>query len=315
MFRRTLNEPCWQGYPWVTSGRSRTPCIGYRGSVPPPSDNSDRSGPQGLALTGERTVPGIAEENYWFRRHEVAYQWLVEFLSPRLSASGGPETRVIVDAGCGEGYGCALLSQGLDAQVIGLELDDAALAHAQARYATNTCQFHPANLDSWPLPSDSAHCMVSLQVLEHLWNVPAFLAETLRVVTPGGTIAVATPNRLTFSPGLGRGESPTNPFHVEEFDAEQLGNLFEQAGFADVTVWGLHHSQRLASFRSSRGDIVASQVHHALAGTPFDPELTEWVSSVTVDDFIIDSGETHSLSDSLDLIVTAVCPLTHTVQS
>ncbi|MDN5919921.1 MAG: SAM-dependent methyltransferase, partial [Pseudonocardia sp.] len=24
-----------------------------------------------LPLTGERTVPGIAEENYWFRRHEV----------------------------------------------------------------------------------------------------------------------------------------------------------------------------------------------------------------------------------------------------
>jgi len=26
-----------------------------------------------LPLTGERTVPGIPEENYWFRRHEAAY--------------------------------------------------------------------------------------------------------------------------------------------------------------------------------------------------------------------------------------------------
>ena len=35
------------------------------------------AGPEGaLPLTGERTVPGLAEENYWFRRHEVVYQRL-----------------------------------------------------------------------------------------------------------------------------------------------------------------------------------------------------------------------------------------------
>lgn len=34
--------------------------------------------PAPLPLTGERTVPGIAEENYWFRRHEVVYRALVE---------------------------------------------------------------------------------------------------------------------------------------------------------------------------------------------------------------------------------------------
>ena len=30
-----------------------------------------------LPLTGERTVPGIPEENYWFRRHEVVYRDLL----------------------------------------------------------------------------------------------------------------------------------------------------------------------------------------------------------------------------------------------
>ena len=29
-----------------------------------------------LALTGERTIPGIPEENYWYRRHEVVYRRL-----------------------------------------------------------------------------------------------------------------------------------------------------------------------------------------------------------------------------------------------
>lgn len=39
----------------------------------------DSAGPgDPLPLTGERTIPGLAEENYWFRRHEVVYQRLAD---------------------------------------------------------------------------------------------------------------------------------------------------------------------------------------------------------------------------------------------
>ena len=31
--------------------------------------------PTALPLTGERTVPGLVEENYWFRRREAAYEF------------------------------------------------------------------------------------------------------------------------------------------------------------------------------------------------------------------------------------------------
>ena len=41
-----------------------------------------------MALTGERTVPGLAEENYWFRRHEVVYRRLVD----RCLDRDGPAT-------------------------------------------------------------------------------------------------------------------------------------------------------------------------------------------------------------------------------
>ena len=53
-----------------------------------------------LPLTGERTVPGIPEENYWFRRHEVAYRELLTY---------GADA-VVLEAGCGEGYGADLLA-------------------------------------------------------------------------------------------------------------------------------------------------------------------------------------------------------------
>ena len=38
-----------------------------------------RDQPEGvppLALTGERTLPDVPEENYWFRRHLVVYEWI-----------------------------------------------------------------------------------------------------------------------------------------------------------------------------------------------------------------------------------------------
>src|SRR4051812_49758736 len=50
-----------------------------------------------LALTGERTLPDVPEENYWYRRHLVVYEWIAQ------RAAG----RRVVDLACGEGYGSA----------------------------------------------------------------------------------------------------------------------------------------------------------------------------------------------------------------
>lgn len=221
-----------------------------------------------MELTGERTVPGIARENYWFRRHEVAYHWVAERF-------GG---RVVVDAGSGEGYGAELLRQSGASQVLALEYDGAAVAHSARTYpGVRTLR---ANLDALPLPDDCADLLVSMQVIEHLWDLPRFLREARRVLRPGGTIVVATPNRPVFSPGLERGQKPANPFHVEEFDAEQVAGLLRAAGFADVEVVGVHHGPAVAD------DLVPRQVAAALADD-WPDDLVAEVAAVTVADFAI----------------------------
>ena len=58
------------------------------------------AGDGGLPLTGERTVPGVAVENYWFRRHEVVYARLAQLCAGRD----------MLEAGCGEGYGADLIA-------------------------------------------------------------------------------------------------------------------------------------------------------------------------------------------------------------
>src|ERR1043166_1357811 len=77
-----------------------------------------------LTLTGERTLPGIPAENYWFQRHVVAYRY----------AAGLVAGKQVLDAGCGEGYGSDLLAASAG-DVIGVDLDEAAVAHAGRTYA------------------------------------------------------------------------------------------------------------------------------------------------------------------------------------
>ncbi|HAM23886.1 MAG TPA: SAM-dependent methyltransferase, partial [Actinobacteria bacterium] len=152
-----------------------------------------------LPLTGERTVPDVVPENYWFRRHEAAYHW-VERHFAKLIRDG-----VVVDAGCGEGYGINVLADNGPATALGLELDELTAAHAKAKYPALT-SISRANLDALPLRDDSVDLLVSMQVIEHLWDLPGFLRECFRVTSPSGNCVLTTPNRLTFSPGLQRGQ-------------------------------------------------------------------------------------------------------------
>lgn len=235
-----------------------------------------------LELTGERTAPGIARENYWFRRHEAAYRWVIEHCAPTGA--------VVVDAGSGEGYGADMLHRAGAAEVIALEYDESAAAHSALRYPNVTTL--RANLDSLPLPDASVDLLVTMQVIEHLWDLPRFLRECRRVLRPGATIAAATPNRLTFSPGLGRHRKPTNPFHVEEFDAEQVAGMLRTAGFVEVSVWGVHHGPGIAE------DLVERQIAAVLSGD-WPTDLLARIAAVAVDDFTLTA---EGVAASLDLL-------------
>ncbi len=176
------------------------------------------AGDGGLPLTGERTIPGLAEENYWFRRHEVVY------LRLRALCAG----RDVLEAGCGEGYGADLIASAAR-RVIAVDYDAAAVAHVRARYPR--VQVVAANLASLPLPDASVDVVVNFQVIEHLWDQPQFVTECLRVLRPGGLLLMSTPNRVTFSPGR---DTPVNPFHTRELNAAELAELLTDGGVPDA---------------------------------------------------------------------------------
>lgn len=240
-----------------------------------------------LALTGERTVPGIPEENYWFRRHEVAYEYILDAV----------DGREVLEAGSGEGYGAAMLA-GRAAGVVCVDYDQSAVEHTRARYPELTV--HQGNLIDLPLPDGSVDVVVNFQVIEHLWDQPLFIRECARVLRPGGRLLISTPNRITFSPGR---DTPLNPFHTRELNALELTELLVENGFDAPEMLGVHHGAALLKLDAKwDGSIIDAQITRALAGEPWPASLAADVAAVSTADFAIRPGDVDA---SLDLLALA----------
>lgn len=240
-----------------------------------------------LPLTGERTVPGIARENYWFRRHEMVY----EALAARCSGA------VVLEAGCGEGYGADRLAE-VAQRVVALDHDALTATHVARRYPR--LDVARTNLVALPVRDRSCDAVVSLQVIEHLWEQERFLRECHRVLRPGGALLVSTPNRITFSPGS---DTPLNPFHTRELSGPELAGLVLAAGFVDVEVLGLHHGPGLRDLDMRHGGSIAdAQVAVAVGDGVWPEPLLADVTSVTCADFELRADD---IDTSLDLLVRA----------
>lgn len=243
-----------------------------------------------LPLTGERTLPDVRHENYWFRRHEAVYAALVPACRDAM----------VLDAGVGEGYGAAMLA-GSARRVVAVELDPAVAAYVGRRH--RSVLVTRADLQALPLPDAILDAVVGLQVIEHLHDQPGFLAECARVLRPGGRLHCATPNRLTFSPGRGPGDTPLNPFHTRELDAGELAGLVAGAGLRVERMEGLHHGPALRTLdRRHGGSVVDAQIARAVSGADWPESLASDVAAVAVDDFVLGPED---LDACLDLVVTA----------
>lgn len=253
----------------------------------------DTAGPPGpqLPLTGERTIPGLDIENYWFRRHEVVY----ELLAPRCAG------REVLEAGFGEGYGADLLAD-VAIHVVGVDYDESAVAHVRGRYPR--VEVIQGNLAELPLPDSSVDVVVNFQVIEHLWDQPQFVAECRRVLRPGGLLMMSTPNRITFTPGS---DTPLNPFHTRELNAAELTELLVDGGFTMESMSGVFHGATLQALDARHGgSIIEAQIARAVADAPWPADLLADITGITTADFDLLSADSADIDASLDLVAIAV---------
>ena len=259
-----------------------------RGDPPIPEVYLQSDQPEGvppLALTGERTLPNVAEENYWFQRHLVVYEWI----AARVRGAR------VIDMACGEGYGSEVLA-GTAGSVVGVDANPEAHEHARLRYRAPNLRFERALVDSF---SETADAVVFLQTIEHLEDPGAVLDHFRSILAGTGVVFVSTPNVLTLAP---KGASRSgNPWHVHEYRRDEFERLC-RAHFASVELYGLFHARKL---RVHELALRAGwdRVHRSLRLT--GPFYDRFTPAISVGDFELRDAGRADLERALDFL--AVC--------
>src|SRR5579884_498364 len=183
-----------------------------------------------LELTGERTLPDVPAENYWFRRHLAVYEWIA------ARAAG----RRVLEMACGEGYGADLLARHAS-EVVAVDANPEAFEHARLRYSRPGLRFERGLVETFGKPA-GFDAVVFLQTIEHVHDAVAVLEHFRSLLRPAGVAYVSTPNLLTLAPP-GASKSG-NPWHLREYRASEFSELCRSA-FDEVELLGLFHARKL----------------------------------------------------------------------
>jgi SAM-dependent methyltransferase len=171
------------------------------------------------AVTGERVVTSRGGFNPTWQRHVAAYSLCEHFLGPGR----------IADIGCGIGHSYRLLAP---RETVGIDVDAGVLEGQERETAV-------ADMRRLPFPDSDFDGAIAVHSIEHVPDPDRALAEIARIVKPGSTAALVTPNRLTFA----RPDEIIDPYHYVEFDPGQLGSLSRRF-FDHVEIAGIFGSER-----------------------------------------------------------------------
>ena len=148
--------------------------------------------------------------------HYARYQWA----SRRVAGD-------VLDVACGTGYGARILAR--RARVSGVDRSAEAVERARSRAAGN---FVTAEVPPLPFPDDVFDYVVSFETIEHVADDARFMQEVGRVLRPGGTLLMSSPNASISAPdGV-----PLNRWHVHEYTRSSLTALVTSAGLQVVEL-------------------------------------------------------------------------------
>ena len=172
--------------------------------------------------TGERMVP-------WGGDVQVAYEHLHRYWFASTLVAGSS----VLDLGCGEGYGSAILASAA-ASVVGIDVDARAIEHCVANYSEENLQFLQGSaLDLTDLEEGGFGAVVCFEVIEHLAEQEQLLDQIDRVLAPDGVLICSTPEASVYSAP----DRTPNEFHVRELGRNEFDALLARH-FDHRRTWG-----------------------------------------------------------------------------
>lgn len=174
----------------------------------------------------ERIIPDLAYREAYptYAQFIGRYAFAGRFLGPRA---------VVLDLGCGCGYGAAHLAEAPDRLVLGVDQSVEGVGYARTHYRARGLGFARANATVLPIKSGSLDAVVAMEMIEHVEDAKAVLSEIRRALKRSGVFVVSTPNRQV----TGMKEKPDNPFHTREYTPEEFMVLL-QRDFSCVSLYG-----------------------------------------------------------------------------
>ncbi len=168
----------------------------------------------GLAFTGERVIPGKVDTDLWN-----------EHISRYYLARSYASAKIVLDVGCGAGYGTQLLG-GVADKAFGFDISTDAVRYAVKNHGS-CAQYFVGAADAFPFADGSVGLLTCFEVIEHVARPEAVLNECARVLAPNdGLLLISTPNKPHYTKA--RGDVGPNPFHQHEFDLAELRDALDR---------------------------------------------------------------------------------------
>lgn len=176
-----------------------------------------------MKYTGERIIPDAGELYSLFKHHLSLYEFAACFA----------KDKVVLDVGCGEGYGANLLAEQAK-KVMAVDGSQEAIEHARGIYLKDNLEYRAMDAAQLDFTGGSFDLVVAIELIEHLKEYRKFLDGVCRVLSSSGIFILSTPRLNNASSG----HLAANPYHVNEFTLSEFADLLHEY-FYTVEILGV----------------------------------------------------------------------------
>ena len=143
----------------------------------------------------------------------------------------------VLDAGCGRSLFTEIRPD-WPFRIVASDVDFDLLASRRTEFPQ--VRWLVSGAEVLPFRGEAFDALFAGELVEHLTEPRRALREFRRVLKPGGTLVLTTPNRLRLANLVDGSERPYGPDHLSELSYDELAALLPAQGFEVVERTGLH---------------------------------------------------------------------------